>query len=145
MTEFLGGKYIENNRILGYKTTETMKKLFLLLLTAFLFIGCSSDDDTIYDYVGTWSGSYDGNDKGVWNFVVDESGKVVGTMHSDVNNENYSITGNLSETGDLNARVGLPSQGDFKGTLTTEKKGNGNWSNSIPTPAKSGTWKGEKK
>ncbi|WP_288374994.1 hypothetical protein, partial [uncultured Chryseobacterium sp.] len=93
-----------------------MKKLFLLLFTAFLFIGCSSDDDTIYDYVGTWSGSYEGSDKGVWNLVVDESGKVVGTMHSDVNNENYNISGNLSETGDLNATVGLPSKGEFKGT-----------------------------
>ncbi|WP_426478519.1 hypothetical protein ACP3T3_03375 [Chryseobacterium sp. CBSDS_008] len=123
-----------------------MKKLFLLLLTAFVFIGCSSDDDTIYDYVGTWSGSYEGNDKGVWNFVVDESGKVVGTMHSDVNNENYNISGNLSETGDLNATLGLPSKGEFRGTLSsTDKKGNGNWSNSLPTPAKSGTWKGEKK
>lgn len=122
-----------------------MKKLFLLFLMAFLFIGCSSNDDTIYDYVGTWSGTYDGNDKGVWNIVVDTNGKVVGTMHSDVNNENYNISGNLSETGDLNASVGLPSQGNFKGTLNTDKKGNGSWSNSIPTPARSGSWKGDKK
>ncbi|CAH0205027.1 hypothetical protein SRABI04_02079 [Chryseobacterium sp. Bi04] len=134
-----------NNRILGYKTTETMKKLFLLLLTAFLFIGCSSDDDTIYDYIGTWSGTYDGSDKGVWNIVVDNAGKVTGTMHSDVNNENYNISGNLSTSGDLNAVVGLPSKGDFRGTLNTDKKGNGNWSNSLPTPAKSGSWKGDKK
>jgi len=134
-----------NNRILGYKTTETMKKLFLLLLTAFLFIGCSSDDDTIYDYIGTWSGTYEGSDKGVWNIVVDNAGKVTGTMHSDVNDENYNISGNLSTSGDLNAVVGLPSKGDFRGTLNTDKKGNGNWSNSLPTPAKSGSWKGDKK
>ncbi|MFZ4928499.1 hypothetical protein [Chryseobacterium sp. Mn2064] len=122
-----------------------MKKFFLLFLMAFLFIGCSSNDDTIYDYVGTWSGTYDGSDKGVWNIVVDTNGKVVGTMHSDVNQENYNISGNLSETGDLNASVGLPSEGDFKGKLGTDKKGSGNWSNSIPTPARSGSWKGEKK
>lgn len=123
-----------------------MKKLFLLFLTTFLLIGCSSNDDTIYDYVGTWSGSYEGSDKGVWNFVVDTNGKVVGTMHSDVNNENYSISGNLSETGDLNAKVGFPSSaGDFRGTLSTDKKGNGSWVNSFPTPAKSGSWKGTKK
>ncbi|MDR6525286.1 hypothetical protein J2787_000656 [Chryseobacterium rhizosphaerae] len=122
-----------------------MKKLFLLLLTAFLFIGCSSDDDTIYDYIGTWSGTYEGSDKGVWNIVVDNAGKVTGTMHSDVNNENYNISGNLSTSGDLTAVVGLPSKGDFRGTLNTDKKGNGNWSNSLSTPAKSGSWKGEKK
>lgn len=123
-----------------------MKKLFLLLFTAFLFIGCSSDDDTIYDYVGTWSGSYEGSDKGVWNFVVDENGKVVGTMHSDVNDENYNISGNLSETGDLTATLGLPSKGEFKGTLSfKDKNGNGTWSNSLPTPPKSGSWKGQKK
>lgn len=66
-------------------------------------------------------------------------------MHSDVNNENYSISGNLSETGDLNAKVGFPSSGgDFRGTLGTDKKGSGSWANSLPTPAKSGSWKGEK-
>lgn len=122
-----------------------MKKLFLLLLTAFLFIGCSSDEETIYDYVGTWSGTYDGSDKGVWNIVVSTEGKVDGTMHSDVNNENYNISGNLSNSGDLNAVVGLPSKGEFRGKLTTDKKGNGNWSNALPTPAKSGNWTGEKK
>ncbi|MBV8326789.1 hypothetical protein [Chryseobacterium sp.] len=121
-----------------------MKKLFLLFLAAFLLIGCSSDDDTIYDYVGTWSGSYDGNDKGVWNIVVDNTGKVVGTMHSDVNNENYNISGTLTEKGDLNAVVGLPSKGDFRGTLTVDKKGNGSWTNALPTPSRAGNWKGTK-
>ncbi|MGH1517113.1 hypothetical protein [Chryseobacterium sp. JK1] len=121
-----------------------MKKFFLLFLMTFLFIGCSSNDDTIYDYVGKWSGTYDGSDKGVWNIVVDTNGKVVGTMHSDVNQENYNISGNLSETGDLNASVGLPSEGDFKGKLGIDKKGSGNWSNSIPTPSRSGSWKGGK-
>ncbi len=44
-----------------------MKKLFLLFVTTFLLIGCTADDDTIYDYIGTWSGKYTGSDKGVWN------------------------------------------------------------------------------
>ncbi|MCJ7936031.1 MAG: hypothetical protein MUW56_20980 [Chryseobacterium sp.] len=121
-----------------------MKKFFLLLLTAFLFIGCSSDDGTIYDYVGTWSGTYEGSDKGVWNFVVDNTGKVTGTMHSDVNNENYNISANVSTSGDLTGVVGLPSKGDFRGTLSIDKQGNGSWSNALPTPAKSGSWKGTK-
>ena len=124
---------------------KTMKKLFFLLLTAFLFIGCSSDEDTIYDYIGTWSGTYEGSDKGTWNIVVASDGKVTGTMHSDVNTENYKISGNLSESGDLNAVVGLPSDGEFKGSLTRDKKGSGNWTNSVPTPDRSGSWTGEKK
>ncbi|KFF02199.1 hypothetical protein [Chryseobacterium luteum] len=121
-----------------------MKKLFLLLLTAFLFIGCSSDDDTIYDYIGTWSGKYTGSDDGTWNLVVASDGKVTGTMHSTVNDENYNISGNLTDTGDLTAVIGLPSDGEFKGTLSKEKKGNGNWSNAVPTPARYGTWTGDK-
>lgn len=122
-----------------------MKKLFLLLLTAFLFIGCSSDDnETVYDYVGTWSGTYEGGDKGVWNFVVDKRGKVSGTMHSEVSNDNYNISGNLSNSGDLVGTVALPSKGEFKGKLDLDKKGNGSWSNTLPTPAQYGTWKGEK-
>lgn len=121
-----------------------MKKLFLLLLTAFLFIGCSSDDDTIYDFIGTWHGTYEGSDKGVWNIVVATDGKVTGTMHSDLNQENYNISGNLSTSGDLNAVVGLPSDGEFRGNLTVDKVGNGSWVNSVPTSGRSGTWKGEK-
>lgn len=122
-----------------------MKKFFLLLLMTFISIGCSSDDETIYDYIGTWSGTYEGSDKGIWNIVVASDGKVKGTMHSDVNNENYNISGNLSTSGELNASIGLPSDGDFRGTLTTDKTGNGNWSNAVPTPTRTGTWKGEKK
>ncbi|EJL68244.1 hypothetical protein [Chryseobacterium populi] len=121
-----------------------MKKLFLLLLTTFLLIGCSSDDETIYDYIGTWSGTYEGSDKGVWNIVVATDGKVTGTMHSDMNDENYNISGFLDDSGELNASLGLPADGEFRGTLNTDKKGNGNWSNAVPTPTRSGTWSGEK-
>lgn len=122
-----------------------MKKLFLLLLTAFLFIGCSSDEDTIYDYIGTWSGTYEGSDKGAWNIVVDNTGKVSGTMHSDVSSDNYNISGTINTSGDVTGVVGLPSKGKFEGKLNKDKKCNGSWSNSLPTPAQYGTWKGEKK
>ncbi|ASW76379.1 hypothetical protein IQ37_17850 [Chryseobacterium piperi] len=121
-----------------------MKKLFFLLLTTFALIGCSSDDDTIYDYIGTWSGTYEGSDKGGWNFVVGSDGTVNGTMHSDINDENYKITGHLNNSGELNASVGLPSKGDFRGKLGTDKKGNGSWTNAVPNPARSGSWAGEK-
>jgi len=121
-----------------------MKKLFLLLLTAFLSIGCNSDDNSIYDFIGTWQGTYDGSDKGVWNIVVANDGKVTGTMHSDVNQENYNISGTVTSSGDINAAVGLPSDGEFRGNLTTDKKGSGSWVNSVPTPGRSGSWKGEK-
>lgn len=123
---------------------KTMKKLFFLLLTTFALIGCSSDDDTIYDYIGTWSGTYEGSDKGGWNFVVGSDGTVNGTMHSDINDENYKITGHLNNSGELNASVGLPSKGDFRGKLGTDKKGNGSWTNAVPTPTRSGSWSGEK-
>ncbi len=125
-----------------------MKKLFLLLLTAFLCIGCSSDDETIHDYVGTWSGTFEGGDKGVWNFVVDNTGKVVGTMHSETTTDNYSISGSVSNSGDLTGTLGLPAKGEFKGKLTidkTVKNGNGSWGNTLHTPAQYGTWKGTKK
>ncbi|CAA7196198.1 hypothetical protein [Chryseobacterium potabilaquae] len=121
-----------------------MKKLLLLLLTAFSFIGCSSDEDTINDFIGTWSGTYEGNDKGVWNFVVANDGKVTGTMHSDVNQENYTISGNLNGSGNLTGVVGWPSKGNFQGNLSKEKKANGNWLNSVPNPERSGTWSGGK-
>ncbi len=58
----------------------------------------------------------------MWNFVVDKTGKVSGTMHSDVSSENYNISGNLSSSGDLVGTVGLPSKGEFKGKLNPDKK-----------------------
>ncbi|MBB4805453.1 hypothetical protein HNP38_000725 [Chryseobacterium defluvii] len=122
-----------------------MKKLFLLLLIAFSFIGCdSSEEENIYDYIGTWSGTYDGSEKGTWSFVVASDGKITGTMHSEPTNENYNISGNLDTSGQLNAVIGLPSDGEFTGTLTIDKKGNGTWRNSVPTPDRSGSWTGEK-
>ncbi|MFP7654617.1 hypothetical protein [Chryseobacterium proteolyticum] len=65
-------------------------------------------------------------------------------MHSDVNNENYKIAGHLNDSGELNASVGLPSDGSFNGNLGTDKKGNGSWTNAVPTPTRSGSWTGEK-
>lgn len=122
-----------------------MKKLFLLLFSAFLFMGCSKDDDTIYDFIGTWSGTYEGTEKGDWNIVVATDGKVTGTLHSDTTTENYYISGHLSESGDLNATVGSSQDGEFKGTLNREdKKAVGTWTNAVPTPVRSGTWKGAK-
>ncbi|SIP88049.1 hypothetical protein SAMN05880574_101193 [Chryseobacterium sp. RU37D] len=122
-----------------------MKKLFLLLLTAFLFIGCSKDDDTIYDFIGTWAGTYEGTEKGDWNIVVATDGKVTGTMHSDQTSENYYISGFLTDSGEITATIGSPADGEFRGNLNREdKKASGNWVNSVPTPDRSGTWKGEK-
>lgn len=123
---------------------KTMKKLFLLLFAAFLFIGCSSDDDTIYDFIGTWSGTYDGNDKGELNFVVSTDGKLTGTMHSTLKDDNYTISGTVTNAGEITGVIGLPSHGDFHGTLTRDKKANGGWTNSVPTPVRTGTWVGQK-
>jgi hypothetical protein len=123
-----------------------MKKYFLLVLMAFMFIGCNSDDDlTIVDYIGTWSGTYTGsNDKGDWNIVVASDGDVTGTMHSDTFNENYAINGHLDRTGQLVAELTMPVKGTFNGNLNIQKTGNGTWNNNIPSPARSGTWTGEK-
>jgi len=121
-----------------------MKKLFLLLVTTFLLIGCTADDETIYDYIGTWSGTYTGSDKGVWNFVVANDGNVTGTMHSETTNENYSISGQLDDTGQIYGHLGVPTIGDFAGKLDLDKKANGNWTRAVPAPLKSGAWTGEK-
>lgn len=120
-----------------------MKKLFLLVFTAFLFIGCK-DEDTIYDFIGTWAGTYSGTEKGSWNIVVASDGKVTGTLDSEQTTENYYISGTLTESGELNATIGSPQDGEFKGTLTQDKKASGTWVNKLPTPDRSGTWKGEK-
>ncbi len=120
-----------------------MKKLFLLVFTAFLFIGCK-DEDTIYDFIGTWAGTYSGTQKGSWNIVVASDGKVTGTLDSEQSTENYYISGTLSESGDLSATIGSPADGQFIGKLNRNKRGSGTWVNEVPSPSKSGTWRGEK-
>lgn len=121
-----------------------MKKLFLLLLTIFSLIGCTADDETLVDYVGTWSGTYEGTEKGLWKFVVASDGKVTGTMYNVTSNENYNISGFLDRSGQLTAELVLPADGQFNGTLNVEEKGSGNWTNESPTPVRSGSWSGEK-
>jgi hypothetical protein len=113
-------------------------------VTTFSLIGCTADDETIYDYIGTWFGTYTGSDKGVWNFVVADNGNVTGTMHSETNNENYNISGHFDDSGQLTADLGLPADGQFTGTLTRDKKGDGNWTNAVTTTTRSGAWTGEK-
>ncbi len=120
-----------------------MKKIFLLLFTAFLFMGCK-DEDTIYDFIGTWSGTYAGTQRGTWNIVVASDGKVSGTLSSQQTTENYQISGQLSDSGDLNATIGSPADGQFTGKLYRTKSGSGTWVNEVPTPSKSGTWRGKK-
>lgn len=121
-----------------------MKKLFLLLLTIFSLIGCTSDDETLNDYIGTWSGTYQGTEKGLWKLVVASDGKVTGTMYNESSNENYNISGFLDSSGQLTAELVIPADGQFSGTLNTEKKGSGSWTNESPTPTRSGSWTGEK-
>ncbi|MEG0759944.1 hypothetical protein [Chryseobacterium sp.] len=121
-----------------------MKKLFLLLLTIFSLIGCTSDDETLNDYIGTWSGTYQGTEKGLWKLVVASDGKVTGTMYNETSNENYNISGFLDRSGQLTAELVIPADGQFTGTLNTEKKGSGSWTNESPTPIRSGSWTGEK-
>ncbi|MCD1117242.1 hypothetical protein [Chryseobacterium turcicum] len=121
-----------------------MKKLFLLLLTIFSLIGCTSDDETLNDYIGTWSGTYQGTEKGLWKLVVASDGKVTGTMYNESSNENYNISGFLNSSGQLTAELVIPADGQFSGTLNTEKKGSGSWTNESPTPVRSGSWSGEK-
>ncbi|MFY1046238.1 hypothetical protein [Chryseobacterium sp. GP-SGM7] len=121
-----------------------MKKLFLLLLTTFCLISCTSDDETLTDYIGTWSGTYEGTEKGLWKFVVASDGKVTGTMYNQISNVNYNISGNLDRSGQLTAELVIPADGEFSGTLNLEKKGSGNWRNDSPTPSISGSWTGEK-
>lgn len=121
-----------------------MKKYLLLFFAFILLVGCNSDEDTLYENIGTWSGMYQGSaDKGMFNFVISTDGKVTGTMHSDTFNENYYFTGRVGSSGQLTAELGYPQKGRFNGNLA-DKKGNGDWENNLPTPKRIGTWTAEK-
>ncbi|WP_390451747.1 hypothetical protein [Chryseobacterium sp. Alg-005] len=92
---------------------------------------------------GNWIGTYSGTDHGTWKINISNSGNVTGSAHSNDYNEDFEISGNVNNNGQLNAVLGSSSSGGtFKGTLSGNS-GNGTWSNNVGTPH-SGSWNGNK-
>ena len=92
---------------------NNMKKILILstiTLLAFAIISCSKDDteveeELVFEYLGVWSGTYSGDDEGTWELDVNDSGKFIGTMSSDVLPVNSEFDGTVDDSGRVNAVI----------------------------------------
>lgn len=127
-----------------------MKKTIWILLLSFFFVGCSKDDDNDVNtsaYAGVWLGTYSGDDdNGIWQVTISNTGEVNGTASSYVFEEQYSLSGTVTEAGVMNLTVGNASSGStFVGQLDAENgTGSGTWVNNVVDPPINGTWIGVK-
>ena len=124
-----------------------LQKLIVLPIFLVLFIGssCSNDEDaeTINaNLVGSWSGTYSGDDRGVWTVNVSASGNVSGTATSTFTTDSAAISGSVSSNGTLSATLGNSENREFVGQLGEDNAANGTW---VDTQRdQNGTWVGQK-
>ena len=124
-----------------------MKKLFFLSLLAMTLvtISCSKDDEAKAinpSLVGNWSGTYDGDDQGVWTVTVSSTGNVNGTASSAFTADSENITGQVSDSGTLSATIGNVEDREFIGQLGENNEAMGTWIDAGRDY--DGTWVGSK-
>jgi len=124
-----------------------MKNLFYLFLAVTIF-SCSGggDDDnnntTNSEFQGEWSGTFSGDDNGTWTGGINSNGDVSGNAYSTIFNDNYSLEGSVSSSGQFQATFGTSSVGgEFIGQLNGNS-GSGTWVNT--GAMMNGSWSGSK-
>ncbi|MGV6832206.1 MAG: hypothetical protein ACWA5P_11680 [bacterium] len=125
-----------------------MKKLVYLSLViiALAFTSCSDDDGNERqineNLVGNWSGTYSGDDQGVWVVTVSSNGRVTGTVTSTFTTDSASISGEVSDSGSLSATIGNAENREFVGQLEENNEAMGTWIDNERD--QDGTWVGTK-
>ncbi|WP_423998080.1 hypothetical protein [Maribacter sp. IgM3_T14_3] len=107
-----------------------MKKLiFLPVLMLFFFnTSCTKDEDgeeIDASFVGNWSGTYSGDDRGIWTVNVSATGKVTGTATSSFTSDSADINGHITENGALSATIGSSEARTFVGQLIDNEQASG--------------------
>lgn len=126
---------------------QFIQKLFFIpvLMLAVIASSCSNDEEaqTINaSLVGSWSGTYSGDDRGTWTVNVSTSGNVTGTATSTLASESAAITGSVSSSGVLSATLGNSENREFIGQLGEDNSASGTW---VDTERdQNGTWEGQK-
>lgn len=91
---------------------------------AWSLVGVSS----IAQFVGTWSGSYAGDESGTWSCTVDAAGTVSGVTHGPEGD--YTLSGTVTHQGDMTATAGDVTTGaTFEGQMKTGGTVHGTWVN----------------
>lgn len=88
------------------------KRIALLFLVCFAF-GCGGGggSSTPSPFQGTWIGTWDSPSagaNGTANITIALNGQVTGTVHDNVANADGTVTGSISNSGNVNAQVQYP-------------------------------------
>ncbi len=124
-----------------------MKKLMYLpaLIVVLISISCSNDDggeEIDASLVGSWSGTYSGDDRGIWTVNVSDTGTVTGTATSSFTSDSAAIRGSVTESGSLSATLGNSEDREFVGQLDQNNEAGGTWVDTRRD--QNGTWVGRK-
>ena len=124
-----------------------MKKLIFLpvLMLFFLNTSCTKDEDgeeIDASFVGNWSGTYSGDDRGIWTVNVSSTGKVTGTATSSFTSDAADINGSVTDNGVLSATAGSSEDRTFVGQLSDNEQASGTWVDNRRD--QNGTWIGVK-
>ena len=118
-----------------------MKKLFYILLAvSLIFSSCKKEEeDNIFS--GNWTGTYSGNDSGVWAATISSTGDINGSS-TNSSGDNQNLSGSVTSNGSFSATAGTGTLGsNFVGQLSGNS-GSGTWS--ISSVGFTGTWEGYK-
>lgn len=127
-----------------------LKQTFItvFLIAGFLsFVSCDSDDNTTVNpyaqFQGNWSGTFSGDDEGIWRVTIDENGVATGVLESNTAFAPFDLEGQVSANGEVSAEY-YDAGGQLAGQLSgimTETTVSGNWSSGW---GPMGTWSGNK-
>ena len=129
--------------------TNQIKLLSIVLLGMFALVGCTQEEDPVVEdpksaYMGTWEGTFSGDDSGTWTMLVDQEGAFSGTVYASGGQNPYPLTGTVDDTGAMEAYIDINgSILDFDGQVAPDKvTASGTWGN--PALKLTGTWEGSK-
>jgi hypothetical protein len=120
--------------------------LLIIILVSLLSVSCKDDNTdaventTSFAFAGSWTGTYIGDDDGTLDLVVQENGRLAGTIFSNNIQQSVNITGTINEDGqfiDCQTSTGTKFNGSISPT-----KGDGTWRHDILII--SGTWTAQK-
>ncbi|WP_277632641.1 hypothetical protein [Avrilella dinanensis] len=127
-----------------------LKQTFItvFLIAGFLsLVSCDSDDNTTVNpyaqFQGNWSGTFSGDDEGIWRVTIDENGVATGVLESNTAFAPFDLEGQVSANGEVSAEyydAGGQLAGQLSGIMTATTV-SGNWSSGW---GPMGTWSGNK-
>ncbi|MCT4615036.1 MAG: hypothetical protein N4A49_09210 [Marinifilaceae bacterium] len=117
-------------------------KYFILIMMTILVLGCSNDDEDLVssgsELLGGWGGVIYGDEEGTWSAVISDNGEINGNLKFANSSRTYSIQGNVSKTGIVDASIdGDSSESNFIGSFS-EGECSGIWD----IEGDKGTWSG---